>query len=424
MKPKATVAIFRRSLGRGSALSKLARSKRHKFLDGLCFLCDSRCGGKSVVALFPEQSVGETVFWMKANPTYQDYAANHLDTVLGYLKKSVHANTDGVRLSAEAITRRSIARSTQRVHNYRCRLSKLVLKDASQSRIEVSAAGTLSCKTRSERRSKLMSHIADALQQELEGLIALKYSHERLCEKSYKFRYQPAYEMLKREIADSSEDVWTRIRHHIGRLGQWHKMVASLVRDARSFALAVENYQVASIPPPEIGKRPSLTVDADLERLVLRGFPNYRGTSLCDELVTGISRSETPLTWFRSNKLVPRPHAETVALVFASSQGMRMVNDDRYIGCSKPSCYCCSLYMKYHPGGFRPRPTHGNVWVLWCLPQAHHLDQVDITSLSILRHMANETRDLTEAILTKGRAISRRKFDSTTGICTTLVRRS
>lgn len=196
------------------------------------------------------------------------------------------------------------------------------------------------------------------------------------------------------------------------------------MRDAGSFASVFEKYRVASIPHPELGKRASLTLDENLEDLVLRVFPNYRGTSLCDKPVARISGSKTLLTWFRSNDLVPHPHAETVALDFASSRGIQMVNDDRYIGCSKPSCYCCSLYMKYHPGGYRPRPTHGNVWVLWCLPQAHHLDEVDITSLSILRHIANETRDLTEAILTKGRATSRRKFDSTTGISTTLVGRS
>lgn len=38
------------------------------------------------------------------------------------------------------------------------------------------------------------------------------------------------------------------------------------------------------------------------------------------------------------------------------------VADNRYIGCSKPSCHC-QHYMQLHPEGFTPRPCHRNLWI-------------------------------------------------------------
>jgi hypothetical protein len=39
------------------------------------------------------------------------------------------------------------------------------------------------------------------------------------------------------------------------------------------------------------------------------------------------------------------------------------VGNERYIGCSKPFCYCCNLYASFHPGLCLPRPCHGNTWI-------------------------------------------------------------
>lgn len=138
-----TTQQYSPSVNRLLDTSQDVRSKWHRFLDGLCFLCDSRCGGKSVVVILPEQIVGETVLWIKTYPTYQKDAVQHLDTVLGLLKESLHGDADGVHPLAEEIVRRSIERSAQRVNNYACRLRNLVLRLATQSRMEVLNTGML-----------------------------------------------------------------------------------------------------------------------------------------------------------------------------------------------------------------------------------------------------------------------------------------
>ncbi|KAK0888238.1 hypothetical protein LTR02_016500 [Friedmanniomyces endolithicus] len=379
--------------------SQDVRSTWHRFLDDLCFMCDSRCGGKSVVALITEQVQGETIFWLTTDPVYQDSAANHLDAILRLLKESIHAHQDCVRLAIEQIAQQSVERSPQRVHHYGSRLRRIVQEQIPRAGSEVPLVDV-------------------ALHKELDYIVSVRDLHQKLCDVSYHFRYQAGYALLKQHIEASSEDTWTRVRHFIGRLGHWNRTAVSLARVAESFASVLQNYRIASIPYPDSGEKPRLTLDEDLKELVLRVFPNYRATPLCDRLVTRISRAENLLNWFRSNRLVPRPHAEVVAMEFCCSQGMHLVSSDRYVACSKPSCYCCSLYMSHHPGGFRPRPTHGNVWVLWCLPQLFHHDQSSTVNLGILRRMANDTRNFSKASLTNSRTASRRKFDSTTGIST------
>lgn len=63
-----------------------------------------------------------------------------------------------------------------------------------------------------------------------------------------------------------------------------------------------------------------------------------------------------------------KAHAEASMARFFLLGNRRFINDDRYIGCSKPSCTCCELYLQCLPGNFERRPCHGNTWTQWRLP--------------------------------------------------------
>lgn len=64
---------------------------------------------------------------------------------------------------------------------------------------------------------------------------------------------------------------------------------------------------------------------------------------------------------------------------------------DRYIGCGKPSCYCCEMYMQFHPARTRARPYHANAWAQWSPPVAINEGPTTHTrhSLAILCRMLN-----------------------------------
>jgi hypothetical protein len=101
------------------------RTEWHRFLDDLCSLCDSQCGGKSVVAIGVEQRSDHNIFWISTTPQYQQDAKIHLIELLALLTNFPLEGANSHFAVAE-ITRRSIRRSKKRVHNYARRLRQLV----------------------------------------------------------------------------------------------------------------------------------------------------------------------------------------------------------------------------------------------------------------------------------------------------------
>ncbi|KAF4626908.1 hypothetical protein G7Y89_g11247 [Cudoniella acicularis] len=64
----------------------------------------------------------------------------------------------------------------------------------------------------------------------------------------------------------------------------------------------------------------------------------------------------------------PRVHAELNLLEYFHMNRLPFVDDDRFIGCSKPACYCCYHYISLHPGGFVRPSSHGIRYLNWRPP--------------------------------------------------------
>lgn len=101
------------------------RTDWHRFLDDLCSLCDSQCGGKSVVSIGVEQSSDYNIFWVSTASKYQQDAKAHLAGLIELLTEFPLEGANRHFAIAE-ISRRSVHRSTKRVHNYARRLQQLV----------------------------------------------------------------------------------------------------------------------------------------------------------------------------------------------------------------------------------------------------------------------------------------------------------
>lgn len=111
----------------------------------------------------------------------------------------------------------------------------------------------------------------------------------------------------------------------------------------------------------------------------------------------------------------PYVHAEIQMLHHFHRQRLTFANGVAYIGCSKPSCYCCALYMHYHPQNVLRRPYHGNVWVKWILPSCN--ETFSKHEESIVKKMVGQMRsDFSSGVF---RMQTSRGFESTTGISPT-----
>jgi len=123
---------------------------------------------------------------------------------------------------------------------------------------------------------------------------------------------------------------------------------------------------------------------------------------------------------YKEKNFWPRVHAELLLLEHFYYRNLSFVRNHRYIGCSKPSRYCCDLYIKCHPGQFAVRATHGNLWVNWHAPiqPINNEKQVQKHTQIILNDMIKDIRKDVVFQIESRAPPSPRKQDSTTGITT------
>lgn len=210
-----------------------------------------------------------------------------------------------------------------------------------------------------------------------------------------------------------------------------------MIRGARRFPHYIENAQVQVVELEDKPDVPCVDHLTGLEGVVRRILP-VNAEAIARELTTALTDLNEVAEIGDSFReaymnMTPRPHAELLVLEKFHHDKLEFVHDDKYIGCSKPSCYCCYLYIQSHPGQFSPRPSHGNLWINWAPPiplpntptrgagngtfsrlQDHH-------TFKMLQQMLVSIRtDLKEQILSK-RPKRARLPDSTTGVSSVLA---
>ena len=243
--------------------------------------------------------------------------------------------------------------------------------------------------------------------------------------------------LCKRHNVHSSRGIWSDIRHYIGRLGSWTKAAKVLIRGAQRFPQVVENAQVKIVEPNGPTDLPDKAHIRDVKSALGRMLPATQSSLVAElnqilEDANSIAQVERQFHEAYST-INPRAHAELLVLEHFHLNGFEFVADDKYIGCSKPSCYCCHIYLQCHPGNFTPRPCHGNLWIHWAppiplpvitqrtgpvgreiRPQEHH-------TFKMLQEMVvHIRRDLQEQI--SSRRPRREKLpDSTTGMSSVII---
>jgi hypothetical protein len=121
---------------------------------------------------------------------------------------------------------------------------------------------------------------------------------------------------------------------------------------------------------------------------------------------------------FQDKDFTPRVHAELNLLEYCHRELLQFVDNDRFIACSKPACYCCYHYICFHPGGFVRPSSHGIRYLSWRAP-----DLVDETDTGEKNHQ----RDILNKVIAQIRLDALRQIkerrgpsawhpDSTTGI--------
>lgn len=265
---------------------------------------------------------------------------------------------------------------------------------------------------------------AELWMQPFRDLVSLTI-HAELSVRAYDLRSTEEYTRLKEAINQHPNvPAYRHIRHYLGRLASWAKsthFVVQMTRNHRLLTKRVKVYYVEHFCPTTHVESilNSTALQAMVSALTRAGMQNARQTC--------VSRWQPLLEAYtkrwKSLSEGANVHAEIIILNHFHCHGLSFAYGTRYIGCSKPSCFCCATYMSNHPLNPRTRPCHNNVWIRWSPPQS---TQVEDDQLSEVEHgemyaLAElVAQNIREELSQENIVIRQRVFDSMTDISTSL----
>ena len=394
----------------------------HQFLDNLAWLSDHQGSGKSVTSIAAEHNPSRCVFWLASNSGVGSAVLKHIRNILDILQEVASGSKDSANAHAQ-ICAESIAFSKKRVNSYRDRLFPILERCKSLQRQDKGRTSSehwlFSCLI-------LAANVAtrkDALDDYMEQLLESRANDTRLCSAAYQLRGSRASAVLSDLISIPEQaSAWAALRHYVGRLGSWHVASLVLTSTASQVPDLFKNAKAQTVPFRDLEgqtfQSDQRALDNALGRLFLHTSektPQQVRSSL--QTSTKCDVGEIFAELFRCRYSKPCLHAEIAVLEHFYRRSRHFVNDDRYIGCSKPSCYCCYLFCRLHPLQVLPRPCHGITWPKWSFPPLPD-DSSDVSTARqyLMRAMLDEmTRDLLTDLSSQSRP-SLSWPESTTGI--------
>jgi OTT_1508-like deaminase len=179
---------------------------------------------------------------------------------------------------------------------------------------------------------------------------------------------------------DSIRNDFVMLRHYIGRLGHHIRVARTLVEGASRLPSLLQSFEAKAIPTPPRSSSP-LPMDemTTLSGIIVRMLPSnspelarYQADlGQMDDLFQLSARLKKS---YQNPNFSPRVHAEIQVLEHFHNNDLQFVDSDRFIACSKDACYCCSLYIRHHPGNFVPPSCHQNIYLNWKVPDMHKDD--------------------------------------------------
>ena len=223
---------------------------------------------------------------------------------------------------------------------------------------------------------------------------------------------------------DGQDECFTSLRHHIGRLGLHVKYTNSIYNALEKFPRLLDNFKVEPLPASRPAKFPLVLSGKRFEGMAGRMFKADQKdeAARCQKKLLELSRCfPGGLLEFLNSKCVESTivHAELQLLDYARHQNVEFVDDDKYIGCSKPACYACYHYFLELAPEYRTvvPPSHYKLYPGWRVPDVPKLRGEAAAKLR--DKIMDKMNDVFRAHLIReidGRGKRPYQFDSTTGV--------
>lgn len=185
------------------------------------------------------------------------------------------------------------------------------------------------------------------------------------------------FDPLIRRLTRMENPSRIEIRHCIGRLGAPRRAAAFLANAAMRNPDLFLAYTVQAITCEaaiDTSERFAEHPDLNLDGICRRMFSSHsrEESEMFRSALKSLDESGSIMHRVRENyqnkKRKPRIHAELAVLETLHDRDCTFYDDDKFVACSKPACFCCYHYICAHPGSFERPSCHNKVYPNWCPP--------------------------------------------------------
>ncbi|KAJ5471807.1 hypothetical protein N7539_008750 [Penicillium diatomitis] len=345
------------------------RAQVRRFLQNLCFICDFKKGGSACTAIGLEELDTCYNFCIASNRETGKIAA-FLKTSLGILKSGAHLTAADDDREESRFLHLCLEFAADRIEGERKCLCKSI-KDCLSTLHEQSSG----CD------SKLIEWLEVAMNLD---------DHVQLCIFAYETRHSD-------RVAELSE----RGMNEEKRLGPASKRSSFLllIDDMKDLSHLLESHTVYAIDALSAAPPPTRDSHVNLRGILNRMFKKSdqerskvkNGLLYLDKVGGVFEKFLLPY-----ERCSPEVHAEVQVLDHFHKMRKSFAGDDCFVACSKPACFCCEMYFKYHPARATLSYSHHKIWTNWSPPNLNTFDGDNPTytqQRDILNLMTNELRE-------------------------------
>ncbi|KAJ5471842.1 hypothetical protein N7539_008785 [Penicillium diatomitis] len=380
------------------------RAQVRRFLQNLCFICDLKKGGSACTAIGLEELDTCYNFCIASNRETRKIAA-FLKTSLGILQSGAHLTAADDDHEESRFLHLCLEFATDRIEGERKCLCKSIKDCLSTLHGQSSGCGasSLFCivgdlTTHLFTDSKLIEWLEVAMNLD---------DHFQLCIFAYETRYSDRVAELsergmneeKRLGPASKRSSFLLVRHYVGRLAQHIRAPKQLIDDMKDLSHLLESHTVYAIDALSAAPPPTRDSHVNLRGILNRMFKESdqewskvkNGLLYLDKVGGVFEKFLLPY-----ERCSPEVHAEVQVLDHFYKMRKSFAGDDCFVACSKPACFCCEMYFKYHPTRATLSCSHHKIWTNWSPPNLNTFDGDNPTytqQRDILNLMTNELRE-------------------------------
>lgn len=348
---------------------------RRSFVDQLAYICDFKTGGTTVTALALQKTYQGIIFWLAANETVKPKVRDFLREVLGLLRDIEGSSKKAAETKLLALV---VNFNKERLDFYWSHLKKS-LPDG-MKRLKALEITTNSNPT--PKHIKMITNL-------LGNLLEFSGKRTELVKECFEARRSPVFETLAQLGTNGKVhcDFFSNIRHLLGRMGEHVRSTKTLVSTALRFPRILDEFQIRVHASPPFRCYFQSSDSIGLEDMASRIFTKEIEVKHYQEAIDKLQRvSNGALLDLLQQEchFKTRIHAELLLVDLFYWSKFDFLEDDPYVGCSKPACFSCYHYILAHPGNFVLPASHYKIYLSWRSPDILR-DEVSPSTISRVR---------------------------------------